>query len=217
MHAFVSKPYHHIAFRREPRLRPRHFSLGMRPATITDDPTWFVVRVAPRREPAVVEELLDLGFSAFVPMERIKKLKPVTQRKKGASHYEPVERALMPSYVFVGVTPGAFREMRTVLMVEHVADILRSRDGAPVPVPTSDVLRLAEECAAGRYDATLLEAEKLAALVGKTVRLPEAHALAGIKAKITKASRKGVEAEVFLLGATRTVRMSVADAKAGGA
>ena len=215
MHAVVQRPHHQITFRREPKLRSRHVSLGMKPATETDVPTWYVLNVFTNREEDVTEELLDLGFAAFCPMERVKKLKPVMQRKKGESHYRIIERALFPGYVLVGLDPAAPGDFRKVLMVEHAINTLRSRDGASVPIPRAIVERFAAECAAGRYDQSMLEAERLAALIGQTVTLPQCHALAGLPAKVTKANRKGVEAEVFLFGATRAVQLSVQDAKAG--
>lgn len=215
MHAVASRPHHQLSFRREPRPNQRHTSLRTPLATGGEVVAWFVLNVMTGRETAVTDELLDLGYAAFCPMERTKRLKPVTQRRKGETHYRVVDRALLPSYTFVGLGPDD--TLSSALRCEHMIGALGSRVTVPVAIPASAVMRLAEECAAGRYDATLLEAEKLRDLIGKTVTLPRDHALAGLDAKITDANRKGVEAEVFLFGATRTVRMSVQDAKAGGA
>ena len=213
MHAAAAKPHHQLSFRREPRPNQRHVSLKSPIASGGVVVAWFVLNVMTGREAEVTDELLDLGYAAFCPMERIKKLKPVTQRRKGETHYRVVERALLPSYTFVGL--GRDDTLSAAFRCQHLIGALGSRVAAPVAIPAAAVMRLAEECAAGRYDATILEAEKIAALIGKTVRLPESHPLAGIEAKITAVARGGVEAEVFLFGATRTVKMSVADAKAG--
>ncbi len=213
MHASVNKPYQ---FRREPRLRPRHVSLGLQAAKTGEVSSWHVLNVFTGREVDVTEELLDLGYAAFCPMQRTRRLKPVTQRRKGQDHYRTVESALIPAYVFVGLAAGD--NLAGAMRCEHLIGALGSSvTMMALSIPKADVHRLAEECAAGRYDATIMEAERIAAMIGKTITLPEGHALAGLEATVKRASRRGVEAEVFLLGATRAVKMSVADAEAGGA
>lgn len=213
MHAVATRPHHQLAFRREPRPNTRHTLTARREAG-GEVVAWFVLNVMTGRETAVTDELLDLGYAAFCPMERTKRLKPVTQRRKGETHYRVVERALLPSYTFVGL--GANDTLSNALRCEHMIGALGSGVSVPVAIPASAVMRLAEECEAGRYDETVLESEKIAALIGRTVTLPRNHPLAGIAAKITNAHKQGVEAEVFLFGATRTVKLSVQDARDGG-
>jgi transcription antitermination factor NusG len=181
----------------------RYRALRLQPAEPTDSPTWFVLYVNAGRERQVAEDLAAFGFHAFCPMEVEWRLKPRQQRRKGVPDRVKHERPLLSRYVFVGMGSGG--PWRTVKLIDGVVDALKS-DGRywPVPSPAIDRMRAAYE--AGDFDRTIVEAERLAALVGSIVSIARGP-FAGLSATVMAASAKYTSVEIDVMGRKATVKM----------
>jgi transcription antitermination factor NusG len=181
----------------------RYRALRLQHAEPTDIPTWYVLYVNAGRERQVAEDLAEFGFSAFCPMEVEWRLKPRQQRGKGKPDRVKHEKPLLSRYVFVGM--GAGGPWRTVKLIDGVVDALKS-DGRywPVPSPAIDRMRAAYE--AGDFDRTIVEAERLAALVGSIVSIARGP-FAGLSATVMAASAKYTSVEIDVMGRKATVKM----------
>jgi transcription antitermination factor NusG len=182
----------------------RYRALRLQPAEPTDSPTWYVLYVNAGRERQVAEDLAEFGFSAFCPMEVEWRLKPRQQRRKGVPDRVKHERPLLSRYVFVGMGSGG--PWRTVKLIDGVVDALKS-DGRywPVPAPAIDRMRAAYE--AGDFDRTIVEAERLAALVGSIVSIARGP-FAGLSATVMAASAKYTSVEIEIMGGKRVVKLA---------
>jgi transcription antitermination factor NusG len=181
----------------------RYRALRLAHAAPTDSPTWFVLYVNAGRERQVAEDLAAFGFHAFCPMEVEWRLKPRQQRRKGTPDRVKHEKPLLSRYVFVGMPVGG--PWRTVKLIDGVVDALKS-DGRywPVPAPAIDRMRAAYE--AGDFDRTIVEAERLAALVGSIVSIARGP-FAGLSATVMAASAKYTSVEIDVMGRKATVKM----------
>lgn len=107
-------------------------------------PLWHVAVTAPRAELKARDNVIEgLGFDAYLPIERV----------RGKPGHEPVERPLMPRYLFVAVDHHR-QDWRLLHDIKGVADILMTSDDVPGYVPTSaiEAMRKAEEV--GCFDRT---------------------------------------------------------------
>jgi transcription antitermination factor NusG len=131
-------------------------------------------------------------------------LKPRQQRRKGTPDRVKHERPLLSRYVFVGMAQGG--PWRTVKLIDGVVDALKV-DGRywPVPAPAIDRMRAAYE--AGDFDRTIVEAERLAALVGSIVSIARGP-FAGLSATVMAASAKYTSVEIEIMGGKRTVKLA---------
>jgi transcription antitermination factor NusG len=131
--------------------------------------------------------------------------KPRHHRRKGVSDKMKHEKPLLGRYVFVGMSETA-GQWRTVKLIDGVIDALKS-DGRywPVPSPAIDRMRAAYE--AGDFDRTIVEAERLAALVGSIVSIARGP-FAGLSATVMSASAKYTSVEIEILGGKRTVKLA---------
>jgi transcription antitermination factor NusG len=181
----------------------RYRALRLAHAEPTDAPIWYVLYVNAGREKAVAEDLAAFGFHAFCPMEVEWRLKPRQQRGKGKPDRVKHERPLLSRYVFVGMGSGG--PWRTVKLIDGVVDALKS-DGRywPVPSPAIDRMRAAYE--AGDFDRTIVEAERLASLIGSMVSIARGP-FAGMRATVMAASAKYTSVEIDVMGRKATVKM----------
>lgn len=182
----------------------RYRALRLAHAEPTDSPTWYVLYVNAGREAQVAEDLEAFGFHAFAPMETLWRLVPKQQRGKGKPDRVKHDRPLISRYVFVGMGEGG--PWRTVKLLDGVVDALKA-DGHYWPVPGTVIDRMKAAYEAGDFDRTLIEAERLSALVGQMVQIKRGP-FAGLPAKVTAASAKYTSVEIELMGAKRTVKLA---------
>lgn len=156
------------------------------------------------REAQVAEDLEAFGFHAFAPMETMWRLVPRQQRGKGRPDRVKHQRPLLSRYVFVGMPSGG--PWRTVKLLDGVVDALKA-DGVYWPVPGRLIDNMREAWLAGSFDRTIVEAERLAALIGSMVQIQRGP-FAGLSAKVTAASAKYTSVEIDLMGAKRTVKLA---------
>ena len=181
----------------------RYRALRLAHAEPTDSPNWYVLYVNAGREKAVAEDLAEFGFHAFCPMEVEWRLKPRQQRGKGKPDRVKHERPLLSRYVFVGMPDTG--PWRTVKLIDGVIDALKSYGRYwPVPSPAIDRMRAAYD--AGDFDKTIVEAERLAALVGSIVSIARGP-FAGLSATVMAASAKYTSVEIDVMGRKAMVKM----------
>jgi transcription antitermination factor NusG len=140
---------------------------------------WYVLQVAAWTEQKVIAALNDWGMvEAYIPIRRYWK-----REQRGSKRVRvATESALFPSYVFVKADLSV-TGISTILAKSKAIGCLEF-DGrqARIPAKLIDLLRAATE--SGKYDETLEEAQKFAALIDKTVII-KSGALKGFLAVIT--------------------------------
>lgn len=125
-------------------------------------PLWHVAVTAPRFELKARDNVIEgLGFDAYLPIERV--------RAKLPGH-DPVERPLMPRYLFVAVDHHR-QDWRLLHDIKGVADILMTSDDVPGYVSAAAVaaMRKAEEV--GCFDHTTRLSSAFS--IGETVRVSD--------------------------------------------
>jgi transcription antitermination factor NusG len=182
----------------------RYRALRLAHAEPTDSPTWYVLYVNAGRERQVAEDLAAFGFHAFCPMEVEWRLKPRQQRRKGKPDRVKHEKPLLSRYVFVGMGSGG--PWRTVKLIDGVVDALKS-DGRYWPVPAQSIEAMRDAYEAGDFDRTIVEAERLAALVGSIVSIARGP-FAGLSATVMAASAKYTSVEIEIMGGKRVVKLA---------
>jgi transcription antitermination factor NusG len=186
------------------RTTDRYRALRLAHAEPTDSPTWYVLYTHAGREAQVAEDLEAFGFHAFAPMEVQWRLVPKQQRGKGKPDRVKHEKPLLSRYVFVGMGLGG--PWRTVKLIDGVVDALKA-DGHYWPVPSPVIGRMKAAYEAGDFDKTLIEAERLSALVGQMVSINRGP-FAGFPAKVMAASAKYTSVEIEIMGAKRTLKLA---------
>lgn len=160
--------------------------------TSTQGLTWFVIRARPGREASAVEGLKERGFTdVYLPTER--------RLVRGLRGSRPVDRALIPGLIFLGIGPSS-PSVYEACRVSCVTDLVRQASGEAAAIrrcadghhPVYDI-RARE--AAGEFDHTP-KAKKLRR--GERVRIA-AGPFSGWVGEVLKAE-PGERARVVLSG-----------------
>jgi transcriptional antiterminator RfaH len=135
--------------------------------------TWAIVWTAPSMERKAHDELVRLGYSAFLPMVRIWKDIPKRLRAKLKARRQPVDRPALSRYLFVGLDPER-QIWSAIVEAEGVSDLIRC-EGILQARLQADIARLRAAHDAGEYDEVKREAEalreRMEAMVGRKVRI----------------------------------------------
>lgn len=109
-------------------------------------PLWHVAVTAPRAELKARDNIIDdLGFDAYVPIERT--------RVRREHHVAEVMRPLMPRYLFVGVDPNR-QEWQLLKGVKGIADVLMTANDVPGYVPAAAIAAMRKAELVGDFDYT---------------------------------------------------------------
>lgn len=137
---------------------------------------WYVVSAFSRSEDDIEREVIDLGFEAYVPRQKVKRI--VRGRRVEQ------EVALFPGYLFVSFDHDR-DNWAFILDIDGVIEILRNSN-VPVRVNATIIDRLRRAEAAGQFDKTKPGAEFSE---GQEVEIMEGP-MAGLIAKIKSARAK---------------------------
>jgi transcription antitermination factor NusG len=194
----------------DPRYRaPRGLRKGAWPSpTPTREPgdTWFVLWVDGAKEIEIEGELKEMAIEVFLPVSVEKRDIHPRFRRKGRPHFSLIRRPLFPNYIFVCLPTKSTTPWHAVLSVKGVREVM-SNDGHAIPIRPEPIEALRKAVEEGDFDAAVIEAERLAALVGQLVTIRKG-AFAGHAATVVEASPKSVTAEIEILG--RKTRLKLA-------
>lgn len=143
--------------------------------------TWYVVRVATRRETRAAQSLREAGFEAYLPTVK------AYNRLGRDKHRSLVHRPFLPGYLFAKIPAGAFRQVEDLDGVHAVVRFTtRCGERAPQPVSEALVAVVRAIVATGEFDAKPPPETKLGVVVRFT-----AGPLAGLIGKVKAAKRSG--------------------------
>ncbi|NSW95791.1 MAG: UpxY family transcription antiterminator [Bacteroidales bacterium] len=91
------------------------------------EPKWYAVYTNPRAEKMVRNRLIEAGIEVFLPLQ--KTYRQWSDRKK------LIEKPLLPSYIFVKVTPSLFQK---VYQAQGVVRFV-SFEGQPASIPQNQI------------------------------------------------------------------------------
>ena len=154
--------------------------------------TWFVIRARPGREASAVEGLRERGFTdVYLPTER--------RLVRGLRGSRPVDRALIPGLIFLGIGPSS-PSVYDACRVSCVTDLVRHASGEAAAIRRCadghhPVYDIRARQAAGEFDHTP-KAKKLRR--GERVRIA-AGPFSGWIGEVLKAE-PGQRAHVMLSG-----------------
>lgn len=126
---------------------------------------WYVVRSATRMEAQANQDLLDLGFTVFLPVE-VRWTHPLRSLKRVRK-----ERPLLPGYLFVLAREG---DLGLVAGAEHVSQIVSiptEMGPRPMAVPMKHVIKFQAEVREGVHDHTLVKRPPYRPTEGARVRI----------------------------------------------
>jgi transcription antitermination factor NusG len=134
---------------------------------------------------------------------------PPVQEEGATALFSLIRRPLFPNYLFRLPPDEAQRRLgRPVLGVKGVQRGRWANDGHAIPIPAAEPIEaLRKAVEEGDFDAAVIEAERLAALVGQPVTIRKG-AFAGHAATVVEASPKSVTAEIDIMG--RKTRLKLA-------
>jgi len=162
---------------------------------------WHVAYTEPNAEASARDEIIELGFEVYMPVERYMK----AHRGKRVEFTRP----LFPRYLFVGVAMG--QQWQPIKYVEGVHDVLRNNDiPSRVPVGVIDFLRKSESV--GVFDRRKNAPNPFK--IGEIVRVSEGP-FSGLNARIEafaakiKSTSASKRAKVLLAFLGRQVAMEL--------
>ena len=178
-------------------------------AQCADAGVWHVVRTPPGRELETGRLLVDLGFTAWCPLQK-------TWRRVGRGcrvRKRNVARPAFIRYIFAGVPDpaagGRRANWKAALEAGLVEAILARSDGRPVTLSPKEVRRLAERQGAGEFDEALARASAAAEMgVGARVRVVEGP-FRGFEYRVESVAPASVRVLAVLLGAERFVDLAL--------
>lgn len=104
---------------------------------------WFVVRSAAGRQQKAIQELREEGITVYCPMARRE------TRHRQTKRWLMKEYPLFTGYLFAEMKASTFHKLRDM---KHVRGILGQADGTPLPILTSEVLKIKDAQDRGDFD-----------------------------------------------------------------